>query len=125
MSGMSLQVALRAIQKNKTIDELYEIAKSLYLRDADDDYVKGGITYYFKYENENNNICVNEIDGKICLDYMLNDQHEAYGVNETITLKDILKIKKWLKKYGFDTEEISYKVLYFHNGGCSGLGETK
>lgn len=125
MSGMSLQVALRAIQKNKTIDELYEIAKSLYLRDADDEYVKDGTTYYFNYENENNNICVNEIDGKICLDYMLNNQHEAYCVDETITLKDILKIKKWLKKYGFDTEEISYKVLYFHNGGCSGLGETK
>lgn len=124
MSGMSLQVAIRAIQ-NKTIDELYKIAKSLYNRDADDEYTHEGSVYSFKYENENNNISVYEIEGQICLDYMLNDQHEAYEVNETITLKEILKIKKWLQKYGFESDDISYKVLYFHNGGCSGLGEIK
>lgn len=126
MSGMSLQVAIRSIQK-KSIEEVYHIAKDFYNREPDDEYRKDykleGELIYFSYNGENNNILVNNINGNICLDYMLKDESESYDVNETISLKKLLKIQKWLKKYGFDYEDISYKVFYYYNGGCSGLNE--
>lgn len=125
MSYMCLGIAVRAIQ-DMSIDDVYIIAEKAYGRKADDESTKykGGLSY-FKYENEKNNIKVYEIEGKVCLDYIIKDEIDVSFINETLSFKNLASIKRWLKKSGFDVKDLSFKVLYYHNGGCAGLCEVK
>lgn len=124
MSYMCSAIAIRAIQ-DKKISELYEIAKNAYGKETDDVSKKYGSDEisYFKYEKEHP-ISVYEINGKICLDYILVDNVDVDFINESIDLKKINKIKSWMKKSGFEIKDISIKVIYYHNGGCAGLCEV-
>lgn len=124
MSYMCSAIAIRAMQE-KSISELYEIAKSVFGKEAESVSKKYGSEEisYFKYENKNP-ITAYEIKGKICLDYILNDNVDVDYINESIDLKKINKIKNWLKKSGFDVNNVSIKIIYYHNGGCAGLCEV-
>lgn len=124
MSYMCSAIAIRAIQE-KSISELYEISKSVFGEEANDiskKYNSEEISY-FKYEGKHP-IAVYEIKGKICLDYILNENTDVDYINESIELKKVNKIKSWLKKSGFDVKNVSIKIIYYHNGGCAGLCEV-
>lgn len=124
MSYMCSSIAIRAIQE-KSISELYEIAKNVFDEEANDvsKKYKSEEISYFKYENKHP-IAVYEIKGKICLDYILNDNVDVDYINESIDLKKVNKIKNWLRKSGFDVSNVSIKIIYYHNGGCAGLCEV-
>ena len=125
MSYMCLGVAIRAIQK-KDIEVVYEIAQKVYGRTADEESqkYKGGLSY-FSYEEKKHNIKVYNVEGALCLDYMIKDKTDVDFVNESISMKEFQSVKRWLKKVGFDVDDLSYKVIYYHNGGCAGLCEVR
>lgn len=124
MSYMCSAIALRAIQ-DINLTDLYETAKAVYGREADSisKKYKSDDVSYFKYEG-NNPISAYEIKGKVCLDYILVENIDVDYINESIDVKRINKIKNWMRKSGFNVNNVSIKVIYYHNGGCAGLCEV-
>lgn len=124
MSAMCYASAIRSVQ-SKSVHDLYLLAVAAYGREPDD---KDGDekVKYFKYENDKHNISVYKVyGGDVCVDYILENEYDAYQVDATVSLKKINQVKKWMKSVGFDVSDICVKVVYYHNGGCAGLCEIK
>ena len=94
MSYMCSAIAIRAIQE-KSISELYEISKSVFGEEADDvsKKYKSEEISYFKYEGKHP-IAVYEIKGKICLDYILNENTDVDYINESTKYLFVMKLKR-------------------------------
>ena len=65
-----------------------------------------------------------EIDEEVYFDFILSCGGEAYEVNESFTPSDFKFYKKTLKDIGLENDTLTFRVLYFYNGGCAGLTEV-
>lgn len=131
MSDMSLDVVVRALQKNKSVSDIYQKINQdeRFTIDESDTYRrfdKDETVYHFIFQSEDleNRMRVTEIDKEVFFDFLLSEDSDGYSVDETFTPSQFEYYKEILKDFELDNDDLRFRVLYFYNGGCAGLTEV-
>ena len=135
MSSMQTQIAMRfEVQPNKNqIDEnktVGDYGKEWFQKEPDFVDEDDGFVEYLPEKNDN--WTMNVIGDKIFLDYMMEEQKEVFDINKDIRHEDMqLCALSFVDKFvkGNESHPVvvdqKLKILYFYDGGTSGLPETE
>ena len=130
MSDMSLDVAVRALQKNKSVSDIYQkiSADERFTIDESDTYRrfdKEETVYQFIFESKDleSRMRVIEIDKEVFFDFLLSEDSDGYSVDETFTPSQFEYYKEILEDINLDSDDLRLRVLYYYNGGCAGVTE--
>lgn len=130
MSEMNLEVAVRSLQNGKTVLDIYNKIKTIPKFKIDEsesfhrtyEVIDTIYRFIFKSEELDLKMRVSEIDKQVFFDFILS-KGEAYEVNESFTAKDFELYEQILKDLNLNSEDLTFRVFYYYNGGCAGLEE--